>query len=180
MNPKNAIHRLVFCNQNQDEKVIKVTRSAFILELGWIIICLLVFVGITYANILVHTYLSNPQVLDLSNYILYCFFLMSIFYGLNKFFCWFYSVNIITNQRILDFNFFDLGVKEIKECLIRNIETVSNTNTHNFFAFIFGISTLEIYTAGEETDIKFENIYHASQIQDIISDLQRGMKEKLK
>ena len=139
MNPTTDIEHLVFSIQNQDEKVIKIIRSAFILQLPWLILCSIIVSGLFYLGLV---------------------------------------VNIITTQRILDFNFSDIGIKSIQECLIKNIQSVSVRNTRSIVGFIFGVSTLEILTSGDNPNIVFEDIYKGNEIQDIISDLTRGFIDK--
>jgi hypothetical protein len=178
MNPTTDIEHLVFSIQNQDEKVIKIIRSAFILQLPWLIVCSIIVSGLFYLGIEIPFLISDTKIAGIANFVTFCLTLATLFFALNKYFCWFYSVNIITTQRILDFNFSDIGIKSIQECLIKNIQSVSIRNTRSIVGFVFGVSTLEILTSGDNPNIVFEDIYKGNEIQDIISDLTRGFIDK--
>ena len=165
---------VTFCNQNPDEKVIKVLRRGFILELGWIITSVVVFLVISTLKDFVGVTLTQKEVKDLVITFLNTGILFLLFYSFNKYLNWFYSVNIITNQRIIDFEFKELGIKNIVECQVKNIQSVSVKN-EGFASFIFGLATLHILTSGDNPNIDFEFIYNSNEVQDLISDMTRGI-----
>ena len=163
----------LFCIQNPDEKVLKVLRRGFVLELPWI----LLISGIIYLIFELHRYLPLDKLnSELRNFLDFFRVISTVFiltYSLNRFFNWFYSVNIITNQRILDFEFSEIGVKSITECQIKHIQSVSIQN-EGLLSFLFGLATLKILTSGDNPNIDFEFISKSNDIQDLISDLARG------
>jgi hypothetical protein len=174
---KNTAKGITFCNQNPDEKVIKVLRRGFILELGWIIPSIVIFILIYTLQSYISITVPDKTIQELIAVFLNAGILFLAFFSFNKYLNWFYSVNIITNQRIIDFEFKDLGLKNIVECQVKNIQSVSVKN-EGFASFIFGLATLHILTSGDNPNIDFEFIYNSNEIQDLISDMTRGVYPK--
>jgi hypothetical protein len=98
-------------------------------------------------------------------------------FTLNRLSDWFYSVNLVTNQRVIDFEFSGLGVKKIVETDMRNIQSVT-IESSGFLSFFFGLSTIHILTSGDNPNIDLEFISNANQIQVLISDLARSTYKK--
>ena len=97
-----------------------------------------------------------------------------IFY--NRITDWFYSVNLITNQRVIDFEFSGLGIKKVVETDLRNIQSVT-IESAGLLSFLFGLSTIHILTSGDNPNIDLEFISDANRIQDLISDLGRSVNK---
>lgn len=172
---KKALNNLVFCNQNPDEKVLKIIRRGFVLELKWILPHMLIFLALFYAKFFVLNPGQYPiYIRDIIETFVNTAFLFVILSAFLKYINWFYSVNVVTNQRLMDFEFKELGFKSIVECQLKNIQSVSVKN-EGFFSFIFGLSTLHILTSGDNPNIDFEFIYNANEVQDLISDMTRGV-----
>jgi len=171
------IEPLLFCTQNPDEKVIKILRRGFVLELPWLILFTLVIGLLAYIGAFIPSFISNKDLASVLDFARVSLTIMALAYGLNRFFNWFYSVNIISNQRLLDFEFNELGIKSITECQIKNIQSV-NIKNEGFLSFLFGLATLNVLTSGDNPNIDFEYIYNSNEIQDIISDLTRGTYHK--
>ena len=168
---------LLFCTQNPDEKVIKILRRGFVLELPWLILFTLVIGLLTYVGAFIPTYITIKDLASVLDFTRVSLIIMALAYGLNRYFNWFYSVNIISNQRLLDFEFNELGLKSITECQIKNIQSV-NIKNEGFLSFLFGLATLNVLTSGDNPNIDFEYIYNSNEIQDIISDLTREAHHK--
>jgi len=159
-------------DQNDDEEVILVVRRSFIIELGWIIatVALLIFF-VNFKELFFLVYKVRYDY-PLITFLQFAFSLFIITFMLNKFFNWFYTVNIITNQRIVDIDFNQLGSRSLVEAQVKNIQSLTVKNT-GFTSFLFGLSTLQILTAGDNPNIEFDNISDANKIYDLISDLTR-------
>lgn len=167
----------LFCTQNPDEKVLKILRRGFVLELPWLILFTLVIGLLTFLGAYIPSFVTNKELASVLDFSRISLTIMALAYGLNRYFNWFYSVNIISNQRLLDFEFSELGIKSITECQIKNIQSV-NIKNEGFLSFLFGLATLNILTSGDNPNIDFEYIYKSNEIQDIVSDLTRGVHHK--
>lgn len=163
-----------FINQNDDEKVYMIIRKSFIVELPWLIVSTLLILVFLNLNILLNSYFNINLEYELVYFIQFCFAYFLITYMINKFFNWFYTINIITNQRIIDFDFAHIGDKNVVETLVKNVQSVTVKNI-GFASFIFGLSTLQILTSGDNPNIDFDYISDAYKASDLISDLTRGV-----
>lgn len=169
---KNKDFNQVFLGQNPDEKIVGITRRGFVIELPWFIPSILGFYFIVLDYRLLDTLVGN---LFTDSYLLFIrlllFIVLSNFF-INRITDWFYSVNLVTTQRILDFEFSGLGIKKIVETDLRNIQSVT-IESSGFLSFIFGLSTIHILTSGDNPNIDLEYISNANEIQNFISDLAR-------
>jgi len=163
----------LFCIQNPDEKVLKVLRRGLILELPWMILTTGIVLFILQIGKFLPISNLNAELRDFIDFLRVISIVFIAAFSLNKFLNWLYSVNIITNQRILDFEFSEIGVKSITECQIKHIQSVSIQN-EGLLSFLFGLATVKILTSGDNPNIDFEFISNSNEIQDLISDLARG------
>lgn len=163
-----------FINQNDDEEVYLVVRKSFIVELPWLILSTILLVSFLNLNTLVSVFLNIDLNFDLFYFIQFSLALAVLTYMVNKFYNWFYTVNIITNQRIIDFDFEHLGDKNVVETLVKNIQSVTVKNI-GFSSFVFGLSRIQILTSGDNPNIEFDYISDAYKTADLISDLTRGV-----
>jgi hypothetical protein len=163
-----------FINQNDDEVVYMVIRRSFIVELPWVILSVILFIAFLNLNLIVELYFGIVLNYDLIYFIQFSLALSMLTFAANKFFNWFYTVNIVTNQRIMDFDFDHLGDKNVVETLVKNIQSVTVKNI-GFASFLFGLSRLQILTSGDNPNIEFDYISDAYKVSDMISDLTRGV-----
>lgn len=163
-----------FLNQNDDEVVYLVIRRSFIVELPWLIFGTILFITFFNLNLLAKTFLNFNLDYEIFNFIQFSLAFAVFIFMLNKFFNWFYTVNIVTNQRVIDYDFDGLGDKNVVETLVKNIQSVTVKNT-GFVSFIFGLSRVQILTSGDNPNIEFDYISDAYKTSDVISDLTRGV-----
>ncbi|MBN1374144.1 PH domain-containing protein [Candidatus Dojkabacteria bacterium] len=92
---------------------------------------------------------------------------------------WFYNMNIITTERMIDVDFNGLMSYRVSQAAIENIEDVSVSNV-GLWASIFNYGTIYVQTAGETPEFEFTNVSEPSRIQDILNDLielkQKGVQ----
>lgn len=86
------------------------------------------------------------------------------------FFKWFFNVNIVTNQRILDIDFDNLFNHVVSEAQLEKIEDVTHSAV-GMWAVIFDFGTVYVQTAAEQREFEFRNIPRPRDVQDTINDL---------
>ena len=96
--------------------------------------------------------------------------LISISILVTAFVKWYYNVNIITDQKVLDLDFVNVLSHNLAEAQLERIEDVSHT-TLGLISSIFDIGTVYIQTAGAKAEIEFQNIPRPRDVQDILYDL---------
>ena len=161
-----------FCIQKADEVIKKVLRRGFIMEVPWIFgvsvsaILLIVFPFVTTGTF------TDKNLIGITTFVVINLLFFLGLYTFNRLLNWFYSVNIITDQRLLDFEFSDLGHKNIVECRLENIQSISLQN-QGLLSFLFRLSTIKVLTSGDNPNVDFEFIENPTQTQNLISDLTR-------
>jgi hypothetical protein len=102
--------------------------------------------------------------------------IVSITTLLNAFFKWFYSVNIITTQRIIDVDFVNAFQHRFSEAQLEKIEDISHEHI-GFLGSMFDVGTVYIQTAASQAEFEFQNIPRPRDVQDTLNDLLE-MKQK--
>lgn len=163
---------LTFCIQKHDEVVKKVLRRGFIIELPWVLgvsvaaVLLIVFPFVTSASF------TDKNLLGITAFVIINLLFFLGLYTFNRLINWFYSVNIITDQRLIDFEFSDLGHKNIVECRLENIQSITLQN-QGLLSFLFRLSTIKVLTSGDNPNVDFEFIENPTKTQNLISDLTK-------
>jgi hypothetical protein len=97
-------------------------------------------------------------------------FLITFGYVLEVFLTWFFSVYIITDERIIDVDFISLIYKDISSAKTDKIEDVT-TVTGGALQSMFDYGSIKIQTAGAKTEIEFESIPHPSRVTKLLNEL---------
>lgn len=167
----------LFYMQHDEEKVIKLLRRSLVTEIPWVFVSISIIFILLFIAGFEELIPASPELSGFIRFIVYTLILFITIYDFNRFLNWFYSVNIITNERLLDFEFKEIGIKSIVECKLKDIQSVTIKN-EGFLSFIFGLSTIQVLTSGDNPNIDFEFIANANEIQDLISDLSREAHKK--
>lgn len=109
--------------------------------------------------------------------ILFYVFLIVIFFGiaLRSFLLWFFSVNIVTNERIIDVDFLSIIYKNISITKNRNIQDVTKQSS-GVMASIFDYGTIYIQTAGAKNEFEFDHVPQPAKVTKLLNEIMR--KEK--
>jgi len=168
----------LFMGQNPNQRIIEVLRRGFIIELKWVVPVIVILFVVFFSDLILKDYFLIP----FSDNFYFCLklfiLIVTLCYAFNKYNDWFYSVNIITNHRVIDFEFVGLGIKKIVETELKNIQSISVTNV-GVWSFIFGLSDIHILTSGDNPNIDFEFISESKRIQDLLSDLSRNPRREV-
>ena len=88
----------------------------------------------------------------------------------STFFKWYYSVNIITTQRIIDVDFVNAFIHKFSEAQLEKIEDISHEHI-GFLGSFFDVGTVFIQTAASKAEFEFQNIPRPRDVQDTLNDL---------
>ncbi|OIP73814.1 MAG: hypothetical protein AUK08_04620 [Candidatus Pacebacteria bacterium CG2_30_36_39] len=90
--------------------------------------------------------------------------------ALETFLVWFFSVYIITDERIIDVDFISLLFKDVSSAKLDDIQDISS-KTGGLLATVVDYGTVYIQTAGEKTEIEFENVPQPAKVAAILNEL---------
>jgi len=163
-----------FETQYDGEEVILLLRRHVITNVGWLLMSLiLVFVPLLLANFPLINFLpSRFQFIFLLMWYLFVFA-----YTLESFLSWYFNVYIITDERIVDVDFYNLAYKEISDAEIENIEDVTLV-MGGAIQTIFNYGNVRIQTAGQVPEFCFELVPQPSKIVDVLKQLQLEEKQE--
>jgi hypothetical protein len=168
--------KLEFETQNPNERVFILLRRHVITNLGWIF-TLFVFSIIPVITFIILTVLEIDVVSELGLKQSYIFGVLVLWYMLvitnafMKFLDWYFNIYVITNERILDFDFSPFAYHKISEAGLDSIVDATQENI-GFFPMLFNYGDVYIQTAGEKREFDFNSVAKPSWVRDKIMDLR--------
>lgn len=100
--------------------------------------------------------------------VVWAMFIITLIAG--TFFKWFFTVNIVTSERIFDIDFLSHANHKVAECQLEKVEDVSHAPV-GMWATLFDYGTVFVQTAGEQREFEFDNVPRPRDVQDTILDL---------
>lgn len=154
--------------QHDDERVLLLLRQHPIVNLGWILISIvLVFLPLLIlplTNWLVFLPFSFRTVLVLSWYVI------TFGFALEQFVMWYFNIYIITDERVIDMDFYSLLFKRISETKLDHVEDITAASG-GVVQSMFDYGDVQIQTAAEIPEIEFERVPHPAEVTKLISEL---------
>jgi membrane protein YdbS with pleckstrin-like domain len=98
------------------------------------------------------------------------FWMLAFTISVDTFLKWFYSVNIVTDQRVVDVDFHNVLFHKVSEATLVRIEDVTHT-VDGLLGSLFDYGSVYIQTAGTRTEIEFQNVPRPRDVQDVLFDL---------
>lgn len=97
-------------------------------------------------------------------------YMLTFSFALETFLVWFFSVFLITDERVIDVDFVSLLFKDVSSAKTDVIQDISS-KTAGFLASIVDYGTVYIQTAGEAPEIQFENVPHPAKVAALLNEL---------
>jgi len=172
---------LRFETQEDAEKVILFVRQHFIVNVPWILITILLLIAPTVIFPRLFHALSLNMTFPASYYVVGTLFwyLATCGFTLASFIGWFFDIYIVTDERIIDIDFYYLLYKKFAEAELTKIQDIRYTSS-GILAAIFNFGNVTVETAGEAPDIIFEAIPFPEKIVETIRELtEKGETEPL-
>jgi len=160
--------RVRFETQEVREKVILLLRQHWITQVGWLVTAgLMAMTPVSLLWIPLFDFMpGNFQFMAIV-----IWYLLVIAFVYEKFITWFFHVFIITDERIIDVDFYNLLYKAVSEAKIDNIEDVTYRQGGVARA-MFNFGDVEMQTAGEQKEFKIEDVPQPSRVVKILNELR--------
>jgi membrane protein YdbS with pleckstrin-like domain len=141
-----------FESQHDDEVVILLARRHIITNLWWLALsCLLLFVPFFWGSFPI-----IPQFNFQVQFGLWVVWYLGLFFFvLERLLLWYYNIYIITDERVIDVDFFGLLYKNLNITQIRKIEDV-NYSQIGMFSSLFNYGDVVIQTSSEQMSIEVD------------------------
>lgn len=161
--PKN----IRFETQERKEKIILLLRRHWTTNLPWISIVVLM----VFAPLLLHYFpFLSPLPIRYQMIAVVFWYLLTIAFVMENFLSWYFNVNLVTDERIVDIDFYSLIYKEISHCKIDKIQDVS-FKMGGIARTIFNYGDVIIQTAGEVPLFEFDSVPQPAMIVQKLNEL---------
>ncbi len=163
-----------FLTQQDDEEIVLLLRAHPITNVGWILLALLMLLAPTLVMQL-GIFGSVP-----SGFIFIgkmTWYLVTLMYAFEKFLYWYYSVFIVTNERVVDIDFDNLTYRNITYANLNHIEEPEMIRG-GFVRSIFQYGDLLVTTASEKPSLEALGIPWPQKAVDIISRLAEELEKR--
>lgn len=157
-----------FESREKEEKIVLLLRQHPIINLKWILITgVLLFVPtvVSYFGVLSQLPSGFQFVITLSWY------LITMAYALQGFLGWYFNVYMVTNQRVIDIDFYNLIDKKVSDADIDKIQDMSYTS-FGVLRLLFNFGDVFIQTAAEVSEFDFLAVPDPQRVVKIINDLK--------
>lgn len=153
--------------QEQNEKVILLLRRHPATQVRWVVTAIL----LALVPLLL-SFLPGFQSIEFRFQLagLLIWYLLITGFALESFLSWFYNVYILTDERVVDVDFFSLIYKNISSAKIDNIEDVTSV-AGGALAALFDYGTVVIQTAGAKQQFDFEQVPHPDKVIKLVNEL---------
>lgn len=156
-----------FESQDPKEEVLLMLRRHFITNVPWIF-------GFV-AMILAPLTLSFFPVMDFlpdrfKTITLLFWYLFSVGFALEQFLSWYFNVYIVTDERVVDVDFYNLIYKEVSSTKIDKIEDVTYV-TGGALRSLLNFGTVTVQTSAEKREFEFEDVPHPEKVTGFLNEM---------
>ncbi len=158
---------LNFHGKEKGEQVVLIIRSHWIVTVPYLFLAILVFIFPFLLGSLIPFFFSSTALLIS---LMIASLLVSLGIVVSTFVKWFYTLHIITDQRVVDLDFTSIMNHSMAEAQLEKIEDITHKQL-GVIGSIFDVGSVYIQTAGAQNEIEFLNVPRPRDIQDILVDL---------
>ena len=160
--------RVRFETQEAHEKIILLLRQHWFTQLKWLVTAIImIFVPLALTRIPLLDFLSDKGQLMA----LIIWYLLIIAFIYEQFISWYFHVFIVTDERVIDVNFYNLLYKEVSEAKIDNIEDVTYRQGGVIRALL-NFGDVNMQTAGEKREFAIEDVPLPGRVVKILNELK--------
>jgi membrane protein YdbS with pleckstrin-like domain len=160
--------RMSFVNRDPEEKIVLLLRKHPITNLGWILTAFIMLVAPGFVSVF-----EFFEVLPFSFQIVLVLFwyLLTTAFIFEEFLSWFFHVNIITDERIIEVDFINLIYREITDANIDQIQDVT-VEVGGAARTFFNYGNVVIQTAAVIPRIEFEAVPQPDRVAKVLRELR--------
>ncbi|KKR86422.1 MAG: putative membrane protein [Candidatus Curtissbacteria bacterium GW2011_GWA1_41_11] len=163
-----------FETQEEEERVILFLRQHNIVNVPWVVVAIILVFAPSF---LIPLLIQNVPFSIPPSYFLVgtlAWYLATVGFILTNFLRWFFNIYIVTNERIVDIDFYYLLFKRFSQAELEKIQDISYS-TGGVFATVFNYGEVMVETAGEAPNLEFVAVPRP----DIVVETIRSITEEL-
>lgn len=163
-----------FATQDPQEEVLMILRAHWMTNLPWLFVsaCLVLAPKLLLFFPLLDAFPGRFQTA-----FIVVWYLVAIMYTFEKFLGWFFNLSIITDERIIDVNFYGLTNRKVADAELEKIQDVTFAN-HGVFGTIFNYGNVLVQTAAEVTQFVFDDVPRPGKVAEILQKLRLEEKQE--
>jgi membrane protein YdbS with pleckstrin-like domain len=165
---------LKFVTQQDDEEIVLLLRAHPITNIGWLLLSL---VMLALPTVLMATGMFSNVNFEFIFIGRLTWYLVILMYSFEKFLHWYYSVFIITNERLVDIDFYNLMFRIVTYANLNHIEEPASI-TGGFIRSMFKYGDIYVTTASEKPTVEALAVPYPDKVIDIISRLSEELEKR--
>ncbi len=159
--------QLAFSTQAPNEQILLLLRQHPVTQVGWVATAAVAAVlPIFFSQLSFFAFLPIAYQTAIS----VAWYLLLLGFVFESFLKWFFNAYIITDERIIDVDFFSLIYKNISSAKIDKIEDTT-AQSAGLLAALFDYGTVTIQTAAEKREFEFAGVPHPTKVTTLINEL---------
>lgn len=157
-----------FETQHEKEKILMVLRQHPVVNLRWLAVTAALLLGPLLISPIFPFFRFLPE--------RFVFFLnlgwlmLVLAYVIESFLGWYYNLYIITDERLIDVDFYSLIYKSVSETKLDKIEDVTAT-TAGVLGAMFDYGSITIQTAAEQREFELGSVPHPAKVTKFLNEL---------
>ena len=160
--------RVKFVNQDPKERVVLMLRKHPITNVPWIFLAFVLLITPAFLPLLSFFELFPGE---FQLVFALAWYLVTTAYIFEKFLSWYFHVNIVTDERIIEVDFLHLVYREITDANIDQIQDVT-VEVSSAVRTTFNYGDIIIQTAAQIPKIEFEAVPQPDRVAKILRDLR--------
>jgi len=169
--PSSKVH---FQTQEPEEEILMILRAHWITNLPWLTMAVILFLA---PVVLAFFPLLSSFPFKFRLIFVIGWYLVLLMYVFQHFLSWFFNLSIITDERIIDVDFYDVTIKKVSDADIDKIQDVTFTNAGALGA-VFNYGDVLVQTASEITEFVFSKVPDPAKVADILQRLRTEEKKE--
>lgn len=163
-----------FVNEQQDEEVALLLRAHPITNIGWMMLVVIMLI-VPEIFVSIGMFAGVPGKLVFIGRL--AWYLVTLGFAFEKFLYWFYSVVVITNERIIDIDFINLLQRDVSYVALNHVEEPSMV-AGGLFRTIFQYGDVNVASAAEVPSVEAKAVPYPDRVVRIISELSEELEKR--
>ena len=167
--------RVNFETQDRDERIVLMLRKHLITNVPWIILTIILIFAPSLLSFfpLLDFLPTHFQFVAL----LFWYLIVTAFF-LESFLTWFFNVYLVTDERIIDIDFYNLIYREVTDAKLDKIQDVTYT-LGGVVRTIFNYGDVVVQTAGTVPNIEFQAVPDPAEVARILQELRTQEEQEV-
>jgi hypothetical protein len=162
---------VTFADEQEGENIILLLRAHIITNVPWILVSLVLLVLPLIVFPLIGA-AGLPLGVGRGLILFLLWYLVTFTYAFLSFLYWYFNVYIVTDERVVDVDWYAVLYHKVSSAQIAHIEDVS-ASQGGFFASVFDYGNIQIQTAAEQENFEFVNVPHPQLVAKEIQKLMQ-------